>query len=55
MRRPIYECRACGGYCTARTRRIDEEPVRCLYFLEFCDWVRIDKHKQKQLGEYENE
>ena len=55
MRRCIYECRACGrGYCTARTRN-DEKPSRCLYWLEFCDWVRIDKHQQKQLGEYDNE
>ena len=51
MRRPIFECRACGGYCTARARR-NETPNRCLYWHDFCSWVRIDKHEQKQLNEF---
>jgi len=51
MRRPIFECRACGEYCTARARR-DEPPNRCLYWHDFCSWVRIDKHEQKQLSEF---
>lgn len=55
MRRAIFECRACGqDYCTVRTRN-DERPVRCIHWFDVCDWVRIDKHEQKQLGEYENE
>ena len=53
MRRWIYECRACGKYCTTRTDKIDEVPARCLFWLDFSDWVRIDKHKQKSLKEYE--
>ncbi len=53
MRRIIYECRACGkGYCTIRTRR-DEKPSRCAYWFDFSDWVRIDKHEQKTIGEYQ--
>ena len=55
MRRTIYECRACGrGYCTVRTRS-DEKPSRCVYWHDFSDWVRIDKHEQKQLGEFRSE
>ena len=52
MRRAIFECRACGqDYCTVRTQN-DERPVRCIHWFDICDWVRIDKHDQKQLSEF---
>ncbi len=52
MRRPIYECRACGRYCTTRTDKVDDVPARCLFWHDFASWVRIDKHEQKQLNEF---
>lgn len=51
MRRRIFECRSCGEYCTVRARR-DEPPSRCLYWHDYCSWIRIDKHEQKQLSEF---
>lgn len=52
MRRKIYKCCACGReYCTVRTCR-DEKPSKCIYWHDCANWLRIDKHEQKQLGEY---
>lgn len=53
MRRKIYECKACGrGYCTIRTRS-NEKPSKCLYWFDYSNWIRIDKHAQKEIDEYE--
>ena len=52
MRRYMFECRACGGYCTIRDREPDK-PERCPFWKEYACWVRIGKEQQKLLGEFE--
>lgn len=52
MRRAIYECQSfCKNRCTARTH--GERPTKCLYDFDKQNWVRIDKHKQKELREFD--
>ena len=51
MRRMMYECRACGEYCTIRTRHY-EQPERCPHWKDCACWIRVDKHKQSNVEEW---
>lgn len=52
-RRAIYECQSfCKKRCTVRTH--GDKPTKCLFDSEQQNWVRTDKHAQKELREYDD-
>lgn len=51
MRRKIYVCKSCGKTCTIRTHN-PEMPSKCIYWMDYCNWVRIDKHQQTNMEEF---
>ena len=52
MRRAIYECWMCSRHCTVRTHST-ERPTKCLFWVDCPQWFRVDKHSQKQIGEWD--
>lgn len=51
MHRAIYECKSCPKHCTVRTKET-EKPTKCIYWMDYCCFVRKDKHNQKNLEEF---
>lgn len=51
MRRAIWKCENCVKRCTVRTAARDR-PTKCLYWFDYPNWIRIDKHKP-EIDDYE--
>lgn len=51
MHRAIYECKSCAKHCTVRTKET-EKPTKCIYWKDYCCFVRKDKHEQKNIEEF---
>lgn len=50
-RRVIYECKSCNTHCTIRTYS-HEKPTGCIFYKEYSNWIRKDKHEQKNMEEF---